>query len=63
MRNYPTLHPSTLWNCHLEQINMVTYIFLFYVCYTLANILVEFGEILLGKILVNLKKHPLEWKD
>jgi len=35
---------------------MVTYIFfLFYVCYTLDNILVVFGENLLCKILVNLK--------
>jgi len=39
---------------------MVTYIFLFlfYVRYTLDNILVEFGEILLCKILINLKNIP-----
>jgi len=53
----PHPHPSTLLNYHLEQINMVTYIFFFFLLclINIEKILVVFGEILFCKILVNLK--------
>jgi len=58
MRNYPTPPINTLkLPFRTKRHGNLNFYFIFYVCLTLENVLVVYGEILLCKILVNLKTY------